>query len=252
MTEMDNHDDARFDRLVDGQLPPGEYRALLASLDDEPGGWRRCALAILEAQALRAARGAWREKKTAVSVAKDIAAPADALGRRPLGWARMVLAMAACFLVAFGLGMLLRSQWPAAGSQDGFVAEENSGNPGTEQENPQDQPPGGNHYTILHNEPDVGTDISQQPLRNVTLVVGDDEAQAERFELPVVYYGDVGDEYFNTEHSAMTDEMREMLRQSGHRLRRTQRMVPLRMDDGQQVVVPVEELEIVPVGLPAF
>ena len=45
-------DDARFDRLIDSALSPAEYQALLASLDDEPGGWRRCALAFLEAQAL--------------------------------------------------------------------------------------------------------------------------------------------------------------------------------------------------------
>ena len=45
-------DDIRFDRLVDGELSAEEYRTLLAALDDEPGGWRRCALAFLEAQSL--------------------------------------------------------------------------------------------------------------------------------------------------------------------------------------------------------
>src|SRR5438132_8057875 len=46
-------DDTRFDRLVDGEMTLDEYQALLASLDDEPGGWRRCALAFLEGQALK-------------------------------------------------------------------------------------------------------------------------------------------------------------------------------------------------------
>jgi hypothetical protein len=45
-------DDVKLDRLVDGELSADEYRALVASLDEEPGGWRRCALAFLEAQAL--------------------------------------------------------------------------------------------------------------------------------------------------------------------------------------------------------
>ena len=56
MTILDEfrRDDARvLDRLVDGELSQAERRALLAALDDEPGGWRRCALAFLEAQSWR-------------------------------------------------------------------------------------------------------------------------------------------------------------------------------------------------------
>ena len=44
-------DDRRWDRLVDGSLSEREYRAMLAALDEQPDGWRRCALAFLEAQA---------------------------------------------------------------------------------------------------------------------------------------------------------------------------------------------------------
>ena len=39
-----------LDRLVDGELGVEDRRALLASLDDEPGAWRQCALAFLESQ----------------------------------------------------------------------------------------------------------------------------------------------------------------------------------------------------------
>jgi anti-sigma factor RsiW len=49
------HDDALFDRLVDGELTGEERRRLLESLDTRPEGWRRCALAFLEAQS-------WREE----------------------------------------------------------------------------------------------------------------------------------------------------------------------------------------------
>ena len=47
-------DDSRFDRLVDGELSEEERRELLAGLDAEPGGWRRCALAFLESQCWKA------------------------------------------------------------------------------------------------------------------------------------------------------------------------------------------------------
>ncbi|WP_406700742.1 hypothetical protein V5E97_18290 [Singulisphaera sp. Ch08] len=44
-------DDCLIDRLVDGELEEMERQRLLALLETEPGGWRRCALAFLEAQA---------------------------------------------------------------------------------------------------------------------------------------------------------------------------------------------------------
>ena len=43
----------QLDRLVDGELSPEAYRGLLAELETRPHGWRDCALAFLEAQALR-------------------------------------------------------------------------------------------------------------------------------------------------------------------------------------------------------
>jgi anti-sigma factor RsiW len=50
-------DDRLIDRLVDGELADAERRALLLWLATQPDGWRRCALAFLEAQALREALG---------------------------------------------------------------------------------------------------------------------------------------------------------------------------------------------------
>ena len=50
-TNIAGRDDRRFDLLVDGELGEEDRGALLRQLDREPGGWRRCALAFLEAQA---------------------------------------------------------------------------------------------------------------------------------------------------------------------------------------------------------
>ena len=43
-------DPAALDRLVDGELPDTQRRELLTSLEQQPDGWRQCALAFLEAQ----------------------------------------------------------------------------------------------------------------------------------------------------------------------------------------------------------
>src|SRR5262245_66209563 len=49
------NEDILIDRLVDGELTGDERRQLLESFDKHPEGWRRCALAFLEAQS-------WREE----------------------------------------------------------------------------------------------------------------------------------------------------------------------------------------------
>ena len=47
----------QFDLLVDGELSEADRRALLLQLEHEPDGWRRCALAFLEAQCWKAELG---------------------------------------------------------------------------------------------------------------------------------------------------------------------------------------------------
>src|SRR5207253_643240 len=51
----DDLDERLLDHLVDGELADDERRELLMQLEKEPDGWRRCALAFLEAQTWRQA-----------------------------------------------------------------------------------------------------------------------------------------------------------------------------------------------------
>ncbi len=51
--QLNENPERLCDRLVDNELSPAEQRELLAALEDEPGGWRRCALAFVEANVWR-------------------------------------------------------------------------------------------------------------------------------------------------------------------------------------------------------
>jgi hypothetical protein len=97
--------DQWIDRLVDGELSDDERRALLAKLDAEPdsGGWRRCALAFLEAQA-------WREAFAPVAArALPVPAPVVAVRRPPrLAMIKTPAALAASVLLAFSVGWFSR------------------------------------------------------------------------------------------------------------------------------------------------
>lgn len=88
----------RIDLLVDGELPEESRRALLLGLDSEPQGWRRCALAFLEAQGWRQAFGEV-SRELPILVAQR---PAARFRFRP--W----LASAAGVVAAFGMGLMIR------------------------------------------------------------------------------------------------------------------------------------------------
>ena len=46
-------DERQWTRLIDGELPFAEQRALLGGLDEAPDGWKRLALGLLEAETFR-------------------------------------------------------------------------------------------------------------------------------------------------------------------------------------------------------
>src|SRR6185437_1033525 len=99
---MNRSRDDLLDRLVDGELSEGERRSLLARLGAEPDGWRRCALAFLEAQCWREALGAPPSAET-----KPRAAPVSGRSNAPRR-VRSLAALAAGMLVAFVLGWAAR------------------------------------------------------------------------------------------------------------------------------------------------
>lgn len=91
-------DGALLDLLVEDELDHEARRALLLRLDAQPDGWRRLALAFLEAQSWRAALN---------PVARDLAAPANRAAIRPTPPARPLrpwLARAATVALVFSLG----------------------------------------------------------------------------------------------------------------------------------------------------
>src|SRR6476469_1975000 len=112
MTRNDSfNDDVVFDRLVDGELTPSERRQVLETLDKRPEGWRRCALAFLEAQSWReelgqVARGSLAETKELKSPASSVARGAKPNWMAGAKW----FAIAAGLLIAFELGWMHRER----------------------------------------------------------------------------------------------------------------------------------------------
>jgi hypothetical protein len=103
-------DNRRIDKLVAGELPEDERRALLLQLEARPDGWRQCALAFLEAQM-------WREAFAPLGAAADAdrlvqatmnRVSKSAPARRMARWS----ALAACIAAAFILGRAMKQAGP--------------------------------------------------------------------------------------------------------------------------------------------
>src|SRR5262245_26067234 len=103
----------QLDRLVDGELSEPERRELLSRFDREPDGWRRLALAFLEAQSWQeSARDRDAADSKSPVMLKPTAPPSfHARQKSKLSRLGAPLAMAASFLVAFTLGLALRETW---------------------------------------------------------------------------------------------------------------------------------------------
>ena len=109
MHEETIQDDILFDRLVDGDLSAAERRQLLESLDTRPDGWRRCALAFLEAQSWRDDLGQFvRESSHERCAVESVSASPAVADRRMLKHGLSWLAIAAGLLIAFTLGLMRR------------------------------------------------------------------------------------------------------------------------------------------------
>jgi hypothetical protein len=94
--------ESRLDLLVDGELDDDERRALLDRLDTEPDGWKRCALAFLEAQC-------WGEalRPVAAEAARPVVI-SQSTSSRAVGRFRTPVTLAAGMLLAFAVGWGVR------------------------------------------------------------------------------------------------------------------------------------------------
>jgi len=222
-------DDARFDRLVDGELSEAERRDLLARLDDEPGGWRRCALAFLEAQC-------WKQTAKALiaasppAAAASVAAPSPPILRRgtPRGRWTAATALAASLLLAFWLGTAIHST----------------------RVEPPAMSPGASSLAVQHAPPNrqlVGAPAQGlgEPWRIVN-VSAPSEARDARlsFNVPAVERDSFDPQWLQNMPSAMPEDVMRAFVRTGHQVQQRRDFVPVPLKDGRRLVMPVDTVEV--------
>jgi hypothetical protein len=221
--------DSVFDRLVDGELSPGERRQLLASLDDQPDGWRRCALSFLEAQSWRESLGQLvRDDGDDCDSQKSLAPAMDAAARKSWKHGMSWLAVAASLLVAFTLGTITRNG-------GGPIAVNNAGNVGPLVAD------------VVPPPRVVQPDAASSP-DALTLFVRDDTGRTRPLRVPLVDAATLEKQLGLQFQSGVPADVRAHLQNRGFDVRSKQSYAPLWLENGQPMFVPVEDTKIVPVG----
>lgn len=231
MIERNTDKQYLLDLLVDGELADDDRRELLAWCEREPDGWRRCALAFLEAQNWSQVLGnltepvrgpvAIEEQPTSAIAVQPLVLRSSVLQARQ--W-RTMLAMAASVALAFTLGVWVRD----AGKVERIAPED----------------PAAMHFVENNSPTRLSPGRPEQGPPQAEVAVGGPSRAADERQLPVT----AGDGWLLVEPSAMPAEVQRALERMGHRVEQRRQLVPYRLEDGRRVVVPVDQVEVQPVG----
>jgi hypothetical protein len=254
-----NTDDARFDRLVDDELSEEERRQLLGQLDDEPGGWRHCALAFLEAQCWRQALGQLPNMRDSLCAAlqsngedagespahyRETPATQGETPRRAVWLGRLTVlsAMAASFLAALWLGTAVQRAWVGQTRMD--VA------PGTDLAANVDQPlamPNVPENSLVSSPMQAGK--ASSPWRVVTVsATSDGQHPLSSIEVPAIERDNIDEQWLRSVPPAIPENVLQALARTGHRIEQQRELVPVPLKDGRQLVVPVDRVKVHYVG----
>lgn len=270
-----------LDRLVDGELTPQERRELLRRLEGEPQGWRRCALAFLEAQALEeelpgllgealAGLSGSTAPSAAPAEAKSPQVPQPQPARREKagGLKRQIpsaLAVAASLLAALWLGSMwspwhdraadrpvdvatgggARESAASRADRSGESARPSESLPGRGLAGLGQGSPGGLSFPLPGSGYRRSAPSAQGPWEAVTLAVdGGREAADHSIQLPARRRDRLDEQWLDSLPGAMPSSVVDALRHSGHEVRQQRQVLPLRMQDGRKLLVPIDDVEV--------
>jgi hypothetical protein len=247
---LDNYShaaDDRFDRLADGELSESQRAELLASLDQEPDGWRRCAMAFLEAQCWKKELGGLRQSVPA-GIQATITVPLSAKRKSsPFGLMGTIMSMAACFLLALGAGIAWRHSNNRPGDFFGPAGSDQIAG----------KTPGQSATIPLDSEAAVAQAAnppvnSAAPWQWVKLTPAGSTDAAESIQLPALQRESIDQQWLQSLASPVPEEVVQALKRKGYEVQTMRQLMPMPLKDGRRLVVPVDQVELKYVGNPTY
>jgi hypothetical protein len=230
-----------IDQIVDGVLAPSQLRAAIDRLEREPDGWKRCALAFLEAQC-------WRESLRLVGEPKPMGLKSGSMSQvqnnvQPIRTSRRWLTnLVAASVVAasFALGWL--GHGARLGRQTDETMAARSGELDFKPQNAArvDNPvltvgnaPGAKHLTTV-NSPEEVTTVARLRVRS---------ADAEN-SLPILAGPGINAEWLKSQPPPVSQYGQAVLEQHGYQVDQRRRLISATLLDGRRVTVPIDQVQI--------
>jgi hypothetical protein len=250
---IDRIDPTQIDRLVDGELSERERSALLSRFDTEPHGWRRCALAFLEAQS-------WREELASLESesASETAGMANRVTSPPLRRASSRLSVfkwAAAVLVAFTLGWFvgLGSDWQRGRSGVDRIAERGAASDNSTGDlagNAADMPAEPSREVTAEKDATGGEPDALGAL--LATVRFPDDGDGAEMQVPIYEGPDIDEAWLREQPPALPEYVKRQWERRGYKVSQQRWLYPFELEDGRQVVLPVDEVNVQFVGYEAL
>ena len=209
--------------LADGELDEGRRRELLSRLDGMREGWKRCALAFLEAQTLRAALRA-RTQASRGTPQPALAPSRTSVAARVATWT----GVAALAIVAFCSGWLLRPSEKVAVVGAG---------PSIEREADESIPP------VAPGDRN-GPRTSNLHLAGIVTLKVDDHGTPREIEVPVLAGSDDELRRLLEQPPAVEASVVQALERRGHKVAAHRQLVAVDLKDGRKLVFPIDQVDV--------
>lgn len=235
---LSEHDQQQIDRLVDDELPLDQQRELIGRLEELPGGWRRCALAFLEARAWKsdflADDALFARKSDPHTEPEKVPAGVVEKSRRAKPSNLRWWSLAAMALLSFTLGIASGPHLFQGDSPQTPGTRTIKSSPKIVQQQPKNskQP---ETQTVNWYELEVPSDGGGQPI-SVPVVEGLSPEGASEWLSQ------------GQQQTSIPRELRQQLESQGHRVIEERVLVPVPLGDGREVWLPYYEVQIQPAG----
>jgi hypothetical protein len=234
--------DTLIDRVVEGVVPPEELRAIVEQLERDPAGWKRCALAFLEAQALNESFRAFGNVDTLDPIVQPPVLRVASAKRLRHRWLRTAAA-AAILAAAFAIG------WVAHGTRSASRALEHS-TVGLAMPRVPSEPAGAlaaaeipRQASLAPVDDHSGPPVNQaRAIRAVaTIRFGPANSHAE---VPVLAGPGITAEWLVQQPPPVSEHGQVALARQGYQVQQERRFFTTVLADGRRLAVPVDHVQI--------
>jgi hypothetical protein len=246
-----------IDRMVDGGLTPAQLRKAVRELDSTPGGWRRCALSFLEAQAwgeafrnldgtvLESTRSP-ENSECSAPVMTSILRPVSTSGVSSRRWIGDALA-AGIAIVAFSMGWLVHGvRNPGQNDRPANLAG------GTAKADPAPELPVASE-TPAPTDTDVPAPFSALPRDRIPTVqevarlrIGTGDPYSPG--IPILAGSGVNPRWLLQQPPPISAHERAIWERQGYQLDQRRRVLSVPLGDGRRAAVPVDQVQVRYVG----